>query len=308
MKISGGIYPTVITPYRADGTVDLDTVQKYIEWYGVNGCHGVLSLCQSTELDFLTDDEILAINRRVYAQAKAMPKPLSMAVSGHVRGTPERQADMLNRVYDTGVEALIWITNRLDPENLGDDEWLKNAEVLLSRLPEDVPLGMYECPTPYKRLVTPRILQWCADTGRFVFMKDTCCDAAEIRSRTKLLEGTGFGLYNANCQTLLDSLRHGAAGYCGIMPNFHPKLYVWLYENFQKQPEKADWLQSFLCTAGFIENGVPYPLTAKYAMTLHGMETLPVSRNRKPEEFTPYAASCVEQLLKLSEYFEEILL
>ena len=40
-------------------------------------------------------------------------------------------------------------------------------EKLLEKLPKDAKLGLYECPHPYKRLVTTKILDWCLKTGRF---------------------------------------------------------------------------------------------------------------------------------------------
>ena len=38
-----------------------------------------------------------------------------------------------------------------------------------------VPLGIYECPAPYHRLLTPEMLAFCAGSGRFLFIKDTSC-------------------------------------------------------------------------------------------------------------------------------------
>ena len=72
----------------------------------------------------------------------------------------------------------------IDPNNEGDDVFIANGEKLLAQLPADAKLGFYECPYPYKRLVTPKILDWCLSTGRFYYMKDTCCDAALIAERT----------------------------------------------------------------------------------------------------------------------------
>ena len=40
------------------------------------------------------------------------------------------------------------------------------------------------------------------------------------------------GLFNANAQTLLPSLELGAAGFSGVMANFHPDLYARLYQLF----------------------------------------------------------------------------
>jgi 4-hydroxy-tetrahydrodipicolinate synthase len=195
----------------------------------------------------------------------------------------EEQADELTKMYESGTEALILITNRLDLNNEGDDVWIANAEKLLSLLPKDANLGLYECPLPYKRLVTPKILKWCLETGRFYYMKDTCCDIDIIKERLKIIKGTHFKLLNANCQTLLASLQAGGAGYCGIMANYHPELYAWLCANYEKEPEKAEALQCLLGTVGFTETGIPYPLTAKYHMCLEGIKTENIARNRKSE-------------------------
>ncbi|GJM75481.1 hypothetical protein HMSSN036_76970 [Paenibacillus macerans] len=67
----------------------------------------------------------------------------------------------------TGIDALVLITNRLAREEEGDDVWKRNLERLLKELPEQIPLGFYECPYPYKRLISPELLRWSAGTGRF---------------------------------------------------------------------------------------------------------------------------------------------
>ena len=37
-----GVYPTMLTPYRADGSIDICTAEKYVEWYFSKGCAGIL--------------------------------------------------------------------------------------------------------------------------------------------------------------------------------------------------------------------------------------------------------------------------
>ncbi len=311
MSIRKGAYPTMITPYRADGTVDMDTARQYVRWYAENGCDGIFAVCQSSEIFFLSTEETVALNRTVYEEVQAYnrtaDKPMKVVSSGHVSYDLLKQADELCRVAESGTDALILITNRLDPYNEGDDVFIRNAETLIKQLPEDVPLGLYECPHPYKRLVTPRILRWCVETGRFTYMKDTCCDAAVIRERLRILQGTGFELYNANCQTLLQSMRDGGAGYCGIMCNFHPRLYSWLCHHYAEEPEKAEQLQALLGTFGFTEGGLPYPLTAKYHMNLEGIPTENLARNRHYSELTPYVKDCVEQMRRLTKAAEQTL-
>ena len=303
------IFPTMITPFKKDGTVDYETAEKYVEWYYEKGCNGVFAICQSSEIFFLTLEERVKLNNVVWNKAKEIEKKSGkefiVVSSGHVSDTIEEQAKELNAVIESGTDALILITNRLDINNEGDDVWIENAEKLLKMLPEDVKLGLYECPHPYKRLVTPRILKWCVEKGRFYYMKDTCCNAETIAERNEILKDSPFRLLNANCQTLLSSMKSGGYGYCGIMANFHPELYVWLCENYEKEPEKAERLQNLLGTIGFTEAGMPYPLTAKYNMCLEGIETENIARNRKSEELTDYMKDCTKQMRDLCKEYAE---
>ena len=128
---------------------------------------------------------------------------------------------------------------------------------------------MYECPYPYKRMLTPKVLEAMAETGRFTFIKDTCCDAELIAERIKLLDGR-IQLFNANCATALETFESGADGFSGIMANYHPDLLVWLYENFRAQPEKARKLSSMLSVMSLVE-GCGHPAATKYHMNLVGV-------------------------------------
>lgn len=297
------IITTMITPYRSDGAIDFDTAIKYVDWYYQNGIDGIFSVCQSSEIFYLSLEERVELNRRVYEHAKRLDHDFLVVSSGHVSDSLEEQAKELNAIYSAGTDALILITNRLDLHNEGDDIFISNAEKLIAQLPPDAKLGLYECPYPYKRLVTPKILDWCLSTDRFYYLKDTCCDAATIAQRAQQLKGSHFKLLNANCQTLLETMRNGADGYCGIMCNFHPKLYSWLGKNYKTQT--ADFVQSVIGTFGFTEVGLPYPLTAKYHMNLCGIKTETIARNRKSEELTEYAKSCMRQMKLATDKLEE---
>lgn len=305
------IFTTMITPYKADGSVDYDMAEKYVDWYFENGLTGIFAVCQSSEIFYLTLEERVELNRRVYNRAKELEKQngkkFTIVSSGHVSDTLEGQAEELNAIWSSGTDALILITNRLDINQEGDDVFIANAEKLLQILPDDVKLGLYECPYPYKRLVTPKILDWCLSTGKFTYMKDTCCDAAVMKERCEQLKGSEFKLLNANCQTLLESMQNGGEGYCGIMCNFHPKLYAWLGENFEKDPKTANLVQSVIGTFGFTEVGLPYPLTAKYHMNLCGLPTENLARNRKSEELTDYGRNCMRQMKLATDALEKML-
>lgn len=305
------ILTTMITPYNKDGSIDFETAEKYVDWYFENGIDGIFAVCQSSEIFYLSLEERVELNKRVYARAKQLEKahnrPFLVVSSGHVSDSPEDQSRELNAVWNSGTDALILITNRLDPNNEGDDVFIANTERLIATLPKDAKLGLYECPHPYKRLVTPKILQWCLSTGRFYYMKDTCCNAQTMKERCELLKGSHFKLLNANCQTLLESMQNGGDGYCGIMCNFHPALYAWLGKHYATDPETAALVQSVIGTFGFTEVGLPYPLTAKYHMGLSGLPTENLARNRQAQELTEYAKSCMRQMKLATDALQDTL-
>lgn len=298
-------FTTMITPFLENGEVDYATAEKYVDFYFDRGCTGIFAVCQSSEIFFLSTEENVRLNGLVYKRAKELEREsgrrFTVVSSGHTSDTLDKQAEELSAVYESGTDALILITNRLDINNEGDDVFIANAEKLISMLPREARLGFYECPYPYKRLVTPKILEWCKTTGRFDYMKDTSCDASVIKERCEILKGSGFKLLNANCQTLLKSVRDGADGYCGIMANFHPELYTYLLENYEKEPERAELLQSLLGSLGFTETGLPYPLSAKYHMSLVGIPTEDVARSRKGVHLTDYQKSCIRQMKHLTD-------
>ena len=77
---------------------------------------------------------------------------------------------------DTGVDAVVMLSNRLAAQEDDDDALIRSMYRLLKVFP-DVQFGMYECPHPYKRLCSERGLLEMVECDRFSFIKDTCCDA-----------------------------------------------------------------------------------------------------------------------------------
>ena len=264
-KIPGGIYPVMITPFTADNQIDYDAVDRIVEFYAQGGCHGIFAVCQSSEMFWLTENEREKLAARV---VKASAGRMCVVASGHISERIEDQIRELRRIAATGVNAIVMISNRLASPDESDDALIARMKTILDAIP-GVTFGMYECPYPYKRMLTPKVLEAMAETGRFTFIKDTCCDAELIAERIKLLDGR-IQLFNANCATALETFESGADGFSGIMANYHPDLLVWLYENFRAQPEKARKLSSMLSVMSLVE-GCGHPAATKYHMNLVGV-------------------------------------
>lgn len=298
-QFPGGVWPVMLTPFTNEREVDYPALEKLVDWYIANGVKGLFAVCQSSEMFYLTLEERLAIAECV---VKAAAGRVPVVASGHVSDSMEDQIIEVNAMAKTGVDAVILITNRLAKENESDEIWRQNCETLLEGLDTDIPLGFYECPYPYKRLLSVENIKWCANTGHFYFLKDTCCDLEQIKEKLEAIEGTNLKLYNANTTTLLDSLRCGATGYSGVMANFHPQLYSWLCDNIED--EKADDLSAFLSIASLIERQY-YPVNAKYHLQeIEGLPIETICRVKEADGLTTTFETEVKMLDKLTRIQE----
>ena len=295
----GGVWPTMITPFTLENHVDYEALNAMVEWYISKGVSGLFAVCQSSEMFFLSLEERVEIAKFV---VKATAGRVPVIASGHISDLLDDQVEELNAIAKTGVDAVILVTNRLAHQEESDKTWLQNLQALISKLPQNMPLGFYECPYPYKRLLSIEALKWCASNGRFFFLKDTCCDAVSIREKLQVIKGSNLKLYNANTTTLLDSLRNGAVGYSGVMANFHPALYTWLCDH--KNDQKADQLLDHLSIFSLIERQL-YPVNAKYSMSLYGLPMSLQTRSKDHREFTPTFAEEVAMLKRLSDTLEK---
>src|SRR5690606_11968016 len=114
----------------------------------------------SSEMFNLSGEEQLAVTDHVVRVADgAVP----VVATGTFGGPVEKQADFVKRLYDTGVEAVIVITNMLAAETESTALFDERFEQLLDATP-GIMLGFYECPEPFKRVLSGEPLKRFVDT------------------------------------------------------------------------------------------------------------------------------------------------
>lgn len=273
-KTVAGCWPVMLTPFDDNKRIDWRAYGHLIDWYVAAGSQGLFAACLSSEIFQLTAVERLELARRAVALSAGR---VPVIASGALGNTPSEIADAANRLADTGVQAVIFLSNQFGEETDGDDVWLANIEATIARVRPDVRLGIYECPIPYKRLLSPRVIRWAADTGRFHFTKDTCCDLAQIKAKLAAMSGSPLRFYNAHCGTLLSSMQAGGHGFSGVGANAVPHLYAWLCRHHEEQPDLARELQTFLIESSPAVDR-RYPHSVKAWLRLNGLPVFPVAR------------------------------
>lgn len=295
----GGVWPVMLTPFTKENEVDYQGLEALTEWYIREGCSGLFAVTQSSEMFFLSLEERIQITSFV---KKIAAGRLPVIASGHVSASPPEQAEEIRRIAEAGADAVVLVTNRLAGQEESGKQWLMHLEELLKRIPDWIKLGLYECPYPYKKVMSEEMTEWCARSGRFYFLKDTSCDLESMKRKLRICEGTNLKLYNANTATLLESMRLGASGYSGVMANMQCRLYDKLTKDYAR--EDLTELSEILSMCAMIERQW-YPSNAKYYLQQEGIPLLTKCRTQDERQLTATWKNEVKMLRHITKRLEQ---
>ncbi len=287
-----GFIPVMLTPFLSNGNIDYPALTQLTEVYLQAGAAGLFANCLSSEMFELTDIERIQVIKHVI---NVVDGEVPVVATGTFGGPITEQADFVKKVYDTNVEAVIAIVSLLADEEDPDQVFNDRVFDLLHQTNE-IPIGFYECPVPYKRILKPEQLQQFVDTGRVIYHKDTCLDLGQIKEKLKLTKGHKFGLYDAYMVHAVDSLKAGSAGLSCIQGNYFPELIVWLCDHYNDADlsTEVDVVQQFLIDHMEVMHNV-YPIVSKYFLQKRGLNINTFTR-RKVGLFTPSVIKEVETL------------
>jgi 4-hydroxy-tetrahydrodipicolinate synthase len=292
-NVKKGFIPVMLTPFTNTGKIDYNALTSLTEFYLAAGASGLFANCLSSEMFELDNDERLAIINHVVKVANGS---VPVVATGTFGGPVEEQADFVKKVYDTGVRAVIVITGLLAGSNELDAVFNGHVEELL-QLTDNVPLGFYECPVPYKRVLSANQLQQFVSTGRVIYHKDTSLDIDQIKAKIAVTqEYTSFGLYDAYMAHAVESLKAGSAGLSCIQGNYFPELMVWLCNNYNNASllQKVEKVQQFLIDNMDVMHEV-YPTSSKYYLQKQGVNITRFTR-RDVGNFTPQIKQNIDVL------------
>jgi 4-hydroxy-tetrahydrodipicolinate synthase len=274
-KLPSGLWPVMLTPFDERNEVDVDGLKALTHFYQATGADGLFANCLSSEMFQLTADERYLVTKTV---VETVDGALPVVAAGTFGTDISTNADFIKRLYDGGVSAVVVNSNQLTAAWDSEAVFKQQIQELLNHT-GDIPLGLYECPTPYKRLLSPELVHWLAQTGRFLYLKDTSCDLTQIQEKIAAMEDTALGLYNAHTPTGLASLQSGAAGLSPIGANLYPELFTFLIQqkNSNLKPEQVDKFNATLSLMDTVIHDF-YPWAAKFFLQQRGLNIRTNSR------------------------------
>ena len=268
--------PVMITPFNLKAKVDLDVVSTLIDFYLAAGVKGFFANCLSSEMFSISEDERLELTKHVVDYVNGR---VPIVATGSFGLTIEDKAEFTKKIYDTGIDAVVLITGHYAKVDESDEVLLRNFAKMF-HLTEGIPLGLYECPAPYKRILPADVFKALLDSNRITYHKDTSIDPARVKAKLKMIKGhPEFEFYDAHTPNAMYSLQMGAKGMSSISGNFYPEVMVWMCENVNnpEKQEEVKWLQSELTRVDPLIHEA-YPMSAKYFLQKRGLPVRPISR------------------------------
>ncbi len=251
----------MLTPFTDDQQVDESAYRQLINFYLSHGCSGLFAVCLSSEIQHLSLDEMV----RLAEVAVETINDRVPVVAGAVADVGlDELTRLTNDMARTGVDAIVLAAGTIVPAEAPEAAWRNTFAKLLVET-QDADLGIYECPWPNHRRLSPDTMAWLAETDRVIFHKDTSCDASLIRAKCEAVSGSRLAFYNAHLPTLQSSIEAGGSGYSGVACNFAPELLA-ARCNGDSRPQTLSLLDR-------LDQLIPasYPANAKAFLGMRGL-------------------------------------
>lgn len=287
-----GFIPVMLTTFHDDLSVDYTTLRLLCDYYIDNGAVGLFANCLSSEMYELKKQERLEVIRTVVDQTAGR---VPVVATGTFGGNVEEMADFSNQVHTLGVDAIIILNNQFVSAEESDEVFLSRMKLWMELTP-GVPFGIYECPVPYKRLVSLPVLQELLSSGRLCYHKDTSLDIEQVKAKIEAGSSSRFGVYDAYMVHAKASLEAGSMGLSCIQGNFFPRLLA----DFCLQP--SDNVQAFLTENMDLMHSA-YPTSAKYVLQKRGFP-ISLATRRKVDTLTEELKVKLDQLITSASRYQ----
>ncbi|MFB6708817.1 4-hydroxy-tetrahydrodipicolinate synthase [Streptomyces sp. NPDC056333] len=202
----------MITPFTADGDLDLDTAGKHAAGLVADGCDGLVLSGTTGESPTTTDAEKTALLRAV-REAVGDDVPL---VAGVGSADTRHTVQLAQQAEQAGADGLLVVTPYYSrpPQAAVEAHFGRVADAT------GIPLMLYDIPGRTGTRIEPATLLRLAEHPRIVAVKDCAYD---LLGSTKVIGATSLAYYSGCEELNLPLYAVGAAGYVSTVANVAPR-------------------------------------------------------------------------------------
>lgn len=216
----GTVITAMVTPFSADGSLDLAASAELARWLVDHGTEGLVVAGTTGESPVLDDEERTALFRAV-RDAVRVP-----VVAGATTNDTAHSVDMAKAAAEVGVDAILAVVpyyNRPTQAGL-EGHFRAVAEAV------DLPIMLYDVPgRTGRRLETATIVRLTQAAPNIVALKDAGGDPARA---LRVLNATpdGFEIYSGDEPLNLGFAAYGAVGVVGVSSHWTARRQRGLFD------------------------------------------------------------------------------
>lgn len=216
-----GVFPALMTEFKADGALDLEATQRHIQSCMDAGVEGLVMLGTLGENPSLTQDEKESVlSAAVEATDGKIP-----VLTGVAEYTTQFGIDFVRRAERAGVAGLMTLPCMVYQQD--SREAASHFRALANAT--DLPVMIYNNPVAYKVDLSPEDFVGLADVKNIVAVKESSHDSRRITDMFNVV-GDRYIIFCGVDDLVLENLLFGAKGWvCGMVNSF-PREAVRLYE------------------------------------------------------------------------------
>lgn len=212
--VFGTVVPAMVTPMRADGSVDLDAAQALAEHLVDNGADGLVVTGTTGETSTLTDEENVAMFRAVVEAVGGRAK----VVAGTGTNDTAHSVHLSTEAAKTGVDGLLLVTPYYNkPPQAGIAAHFRTVADAV-----DLPIMLYDIPGRSVMPIQPQTIVSLAGHPNIVALKDA---KGDLQSTTTVLAATDLTVYSGDDGATLPLMAMGAVGVVSVAAHVAPGMY-----------------------------------------------------------------------------------
>lgn len=215
-----GVWTALVTPFRADFSIDWDAFEKILKQQEDGGVHGVVISGTTGENPTLSVQEKLSLIRK----ARAILGPGVRLMAGSGDSNTQQSVELSRLAQDAGADSLLVVT---PPYNKPSTAGLTLHFKAITQAVK-IPVCLYHVPSRTGQMLTLDQMQTVCQAAGIKAVKEASADVAYF-SRAQLR--TGIPFLSGDDPTCLASMAVGGKGVVSVVSNVFPKAMVSMYKS-----------------------------------------------------------------------------
>ncbi|RZI63659.1 MAG: dihydrodipicolinate synthase family protein, partial [Variovorax sp.] len=214
-----GTYTIMVTPFDAEGAVDVPALERYVDWQIESGIHGLIPLGSTGEFLSMTDDEIELVAKTVIDRT-AGRVPVLIGTTAEDTRVAARKSRMAESLGADGVMVLppFYCTPT-------DDELYQHYKSISDAI--GIPIMVYNNPAVTNVDLKPKLVARLSQLDNCRYIKESTLEVTRVRDIMRLSDGRMkvFGGIMG-----FESYVEGAVGWAAVPSNGAPAEMARLYD------------------------------------------------------------------------------